>query len=230
MKYVIIYKEKDDLTHLFKSHRLSNITPHTIHCCTKIDQVYRLANQNKSQLVCYINRNPNERDQLHIRNVKRINPASKIILFSHESFALKAWKMELFHFKEYPIDIDDIVYGFKKYLRSKKQNKIRELNIKTPEGLFKIPYNRIKYLHANGNYTFIYYGEKDSKIITKQMKHFEFLTEQDEGIIRVNRSFIINLNLIKSIEDQIVSFVIGDTKVKVSKNLSVKLKKLIVGL
>ena len=229
MNHVIVYKAKEDLTDLFRNHRLSSTSPHTIHCCTQIEQVYLLANKNKADLVFYIVPKLTEDDQIRIRNIKRLNSKVKINLFSDSAMALQAWKMEVFHFKEYPIDLDDIIYGYKKYIRSKQGDKVRELNIKTPEGLFKIPYNRIKYLHANGNYTFVYYGEKDSKIITKQIKHFEFITEQDESIVRVNRSFIINLNLIKAIEDQMVSFVLGDTKVKVSKNLSVKLKKLIVG-
>ncbi|MEI9810110.1 MAG: LytTR family DNA-binding domain-containing protein [Bacteroidota bacterium] len=51
-------------------------------------------------------------------------------------------------------------------------------------------------MQANGNFTEVYFADGSFKLICKFLKHFDDLL--DTPFIRIHRSFIINLNCIKS--------------------------------
>lgn len=59
--------------------------------------------------------------------------------------------------------------------------------------------NDIYYLKAEGSYTQIFFASNTSMLVSKGLKHFEFILSGIHRFIRIHRSFIVNINYAKKI-------------------------------
>ena len=57
----------------------------------------------------------------------------------------------------------------------------------------------ISYLKAEGSYTQIYFASNTKMLISKNLRHFEFILTNIKSFIRIHRSFIVNINFAKKI-------------------------------
>lgn len=229
MNNLLIYKEGQSLKEYFVHNSLSITSPYKLYFCTKEDQIFKLISEGKAQMLYYFCDNLTIEDKVLIRKIHKFDPRLKIILYSHESHALEAWNMDIFHFENHPVTFEQVKRGYQKYLANQNPKVALKMTIKLPEGTYQIPLRDIKYLHANGNYTFIHYGADQSKLITKKLGQFEHLAEKDSNFERVHRSLMINLNAISKVKGQEIHFNQGGKSLSISISLSNKIKKRLVG-
>ncbi len=136
-----------------------------------------------------------------------------IFVTAYAEYSLKALNRSAAYYILKPIDITELVTAVNKVqlsmLKSEEFNRTRILlqNLKlkpeqqhivlpTLQGFDVIKTASITKLQAKGNFTEVYFTDGSFKLICKFLKHFDELL--DEPFIRVHRSFIINLNFIKS--------------------------------
>jgi two-component system LytT family response regulator len=126
---------------------------------------------------------------------------------------LKALNRSAAYYLLKPIDIAELVTAVNKVqvsiLKAEEFNRTRILleNLKlkpeqqqiilpTLQGFDVIKTSSITKLQAKGNFTEVYLTDGSFKLICKFLKHFDDVLEAP--FVRVHRSFIVNLNFIKS--------------------------------
>lgn len=136
-----------------------------------------------------------------------------IFVTAYAEYSLKALNRSAAYYILKPIDITELVAAVNKVqmaiLKAEEFNRtqilLQNLKLKpeqqmiilpTLQGFDVIKTSSILKLQAKGNFTEVYFADGSFKLICKFLKHFDELLEAP--FIRIHRSFIINLNFIKS--------------------------------
>ncbi|MGG9972810.1 LytR/AlgR family response regulator transcription factor [Ferruginibacter sp. SUN002] len=136
-----------------------------------------------------------------------------IFITAFAEYSLKALNMSAAYYILKPIDITELVSAVNKIqmsiLKTEEFNRTQILldNLKlkpekqqiilpTMQGFDVIKTASITKLIANGNFTDVYLDNGSKKMICKFLKHFDDLL--DAPFVRIHRSFIVNVNFIKS--------------------------------
>ena len=136
-----------------------------------------------------------------------------IFITAYSEYSLKALNRSAAYYILKPIDILELVAAVNKVqmaiLKAEAFNRTEILlqNLKektgkqqiilpTLQGFDVIKAESIIKLQANGNFTDIYLADGSKKMICKFLKHFDELL--DAPFTRIHRSFIVNVNFIKS--------------------------------
>lgn len=136
-----------------------------------------------------------------------------IFITAYSEYSLKALNLSAAYYILKPIDITELVAAVNKVqmsiLKSDEfnRNKIllqnlqlkpgqQQIALPTLQGFDIIKTDSIIKLQAKGNFTEVYLTDGSFKLICKFLKHFDELL--DAPFIRVHRSFIVNINFIKS--------------------------------
>jgi len=224
MDTIIIHKENQNLKDSIQKIRFSQSRPYTLHFSITKQGLQKQLNANTKALLIYFTNQLNQSDRIFIQNIQHSCPELFICLCSDESFALDAWKLDVFHFIEYPISGNSLKSAYQKYIR--RIETVQEtFSIKTEEGLVTIPFKELQYLKASGNYTSIHTKNQKAYFITKQLNQYMFLTEQAASIRRLHRSYIFNLRNIRTVGKSSMEFYGAENKVDISQALAIKLKK-----
>ena len=76
-------------------------------------------------------------------------------------------------------------------------DEVRKIALPTLEGLQFERVQEIISLEANGNYTCLYFRENRKVLVSKTLHQLESLLNNPKQFVRIHRSHIINLNLLK---------------------------------
>lgn len=186
-------------------------------------------------------------DVLEQLNKKYGNISSHVVFITaHEKFAIKAFRFSALDFLLKPVDPEELQTVIKKIKNIIHQNNNHhniELlldNIrKKPEGFKKIALSTSDGIHlfeikdiirceSEDNYTKFFFKNHKSVMISKTLKEYEELLE-DQGFERIHQSHLINLNELKSYIKKDGGFVImsDDSQLPVSQRKKEKLQELI---
>lgn len=136
-----------------------------------------------------------------------------IFITAYSEYSLKALNLSAAYYILKPIDITELVAAVNKVqlsiLKSEEFNRtqvllqnlkqkpeLQQIILPTLQGFDVIKTATITRLQANGNFTDVYLSDGSCKMICKFLKHFDELL--DIPFIRVHRSFIVNLDYVKS--------------------------------
>ena len=136
-----------------------------------------------------------------------------IFITAYAEYSLKALNLSAAYYILKPIDITELVAAVNKVqmvlLKADDVNRTQVLleNLKlkpgqqqiilpTLQGFDVIKTATITKLQANGNFTDVYFTDGSCKMVCKFLKHFDELL--DMPFVRIHRSFIVNIQFIKS--------------------------------
>ena len=165
-----------------------------------------------------------------------------IFITAYAEYSLKALNRSAAYYILKPIDITELVAAVNKVqvaiLKAEEFNRtqilLQNLKLKpeqqqiilpTLQGFDVIKTSSITKLQAKGNFTEVYFTDGSFKLICKFLKHFDELLEVP--FVRVHRSFIINLNFIKSYSKGAGGFVtlLDGSEIEVSSTYKEQLLK-----
>jgi len=229
MDHLIIYKEGENLKESVQKIRISQKRAYRLDFATSLSMLQQNLKPDTKALLYFFTNTLTNQHRVIIRNILQSCPDVSICLCSHESMALDAWKLQLFHFESYPIDGHQIKTAYRRYVNQLSESQ-SQINIKTAEGLLAIPYRTINYLKADGNYTEIHLQQDKKRVITKQLNAFMYTTEENLQMNRLHRSYIFNLTNIRQVKGKELYFYRTETPLQLSQALSDKLKKTLLAI
>ena len=170
-------------------------------------------------------------DLLDFFNPQEIN-FSIIFVTAYNDYALKAFDIAAVDYLLKPTRVDqleralnrvrnnnentfDNYYALKENLEKRKFEKIA---FQTADGLLISDVNDILYLKADSAYTHVFFKNGNKITITKTLQEFNSL-EETGNFMRINRSFIINLNCIEKISKKDGGYVIMNNSEEISASL-----------
>jgi two-component system, LytTR family, response regulator len=147
--------------------------------------------------------------------LQRLDKIDFEIIFTtaYSEFAIKAFSYSAIDYLLKPIDIEllrkaiekarkRLVGSISERVAQLAQNlkgnsfKHSRLAIPSTDGLVFISVGDILYCEASGNYTNIYMDDQRKLIVSRTLKEYEDLLE-DQDFVRIHNSYLINLNSIK---------------------------------
>jgi len=138
------------------------------------------------------------------------NPPFEIIMVTaYNQYAKDALNQHVAYYLTKPISIDELIKAVDYVTKIKeketqlnqtvlkpKLNKISgKITIPTQQGFEIIAMQDILYLKADDNYTEIFLMDNSKKLVSKTLKHFENLLNEN-GFARIHKSFLVNTNFI----------------------------------
>lgn len=228
MDYLAFYKKNESLKEAVSQFRFTYSRPYTQYFIRDIEQLGNLVSGLDDEvLLFYFAEKISDEDHLNIQSIASSYRHVKIVLLSEQSLALKAWRMDIFHFDAYPVISEKLAFAYHKWEKS-NEDIHEELAIKTDEGIVKIRHTDILYLQAAGNYTMIHQAGDKCLVLTRQLGTFSELTDGFAYFQRVHRSLVINFQNIKACKNNAIYFYKSQKPLEVSQLLESKIKKMLI--
>ncbi len=148
--------------------------------------------------------------------LQRLSPVTFEVIFvtAHDQYAIKAIRFSALDYLLKPVDVDDLMHAIGKVKNRLQQKnsayqyqsvlnniqyrarKIERLAVPTFEGIEFFNTDHIIYCQADGNYTTLFLTNKQSTLISRNLKDFESLLAAS-GFCRVHHSYLINMKHIQ---------------------------------
>jgi two-component system, LytTR family, response regulator len=145
----------------------------------------------------------------------RIDPINFEVIFTtaHSEYAIKAFRFSAIDYLLKPIDIEELKKAVEKVekkvngsISTRLEQLVQNLKI-TPsqkyklalpssDGLVFVKVENIVYCEASSNYTTIFMDDGKKFVVSRTLKEYEDLLE-DQEFFRIHNSYLINLNALK---------------------------------
>lgn len=150
-----------------------------------------------------------------------------IFTTAYEEYAIQAFQVSAVDYLLKPIQIDLLIKAVEK--ASQKQDKqlqerfdtlqknfqqpsIQRIALPVAEGLMFVEVEDIICMTADGAYTEIHWGNKQKVLVSKNIKSFEKILQQNTCFFRTHRSHLINLNRVKQYVKQEGGYIVMDNE------------------
>lgn len=137
-----------------------------------------------------------------------------IFVTAYNEYALRAFEVAAVDYLLKPVDIDKLKAAVNKATKkvesagmqmrlevlseSLQKKQFNKIALPLAEGLLFIETQEIMYLEADGAYTEVWLHNGSKIIVSKKLKFFEDVLQDNPTFFRSHRSYIVNINRIKS--------------------------------
>ena len=124
---------------------------------------------------------------------------SKVVLVTAYANHMKdAFKVNVFDYLVKPIDIDEMIDTVDRIRNTipKKTSSSSKVGLPSTTGFIYVEKKDIEYVGANGSYTEVYRCDEEKLLISKNLKYFENILDENQ-FMRIHRSSIVNIAHIK---------------------------------
>jgi two-component system LytT family response regulator len=138
---------------------------------------------------------------------------SLVFTTAYDEFALKAFEMNALDYLLKPLRPQKVIQLIDNVKEQQKQQSLeeqlkllhsslmtknfRKIGLPLSDGVEFVPIDEILQMEADGMYTKIHLTSKESRLVSKPLKHFVELLSQDTTFLKPHRSHLINMRFIK---------------------------------
>lgn len=150
-----------------------------------------------------------EMSGLDLLKMLKKQPAT-ILITSKTEFALQAFELDAIDYivkpPEYPRFLKAIQKAIQFIETDEKKNENNEENsseifVKVSGKLIRLPINEILFIEALSDYVLIHTEDKQQYVVYATMKYFEAKLSAYKHFKRIHRSYIVNMQKVKSIDE-----------------------------
>jgi len=157
-----------------------------------------------------------------------------IFVTAYDQYALKAFELNATDYLLKPINRLKLKEAVQKVVINKEKTKkyehyldlidtlkdkvFKQFIVSTTEGKKVIKFNNLVSIKGEGSYSVLHFNDGDSLITSKNLKHYQEVLSVDNRFYRCHKSWIINLNLLKSLNTTLL-------QIEMENNQSIKLSK-----
>lgn len=156
------------------------------------------------------------------------NPPKVIIVSAYEQYALKSYELDVVDYLLKPVSFDRFLKSVNKVYdllgKESNSNSNKYVFVKSDKQLKKIFLKNILFVESMENYVTIYTSEAKEIVYTTLKNIGESL--QNNSFLQVHRSYIVNIDHIKSIEGNMLN--VGNHKIPVARNFRDKIDSIIL--
>ena len=146
-------------------------------------------------------------------------PFQVIFTTAHAEYAVKAFEVEAVDYILKPIEIESLQRAVSRAVARiqplKMQVQVNDeeeacLIVSETNSLHKIPWHQLVLLEANRAYTLLYLSDGSKITASKPLKHYQAQLALSSDFIRIHRSFLLNINFLKSYQKKTKSAELQD--------------------
>lgn len=167
-----------------------------------------------------------------------------IFTTAYNEYAVRAFEMSAVDYLMKPIQEEKLEIAVEKVVTKQgtaktdmlpilkqnfQQNNHKKIVVPVADGFEILNLKDVYYLKAEGSYTKIFFAGNASLLVSKNLKHFEFILSGMDSFVRVHRSFIANINFAKKIirKDGGILFLENRSELPVSEDKMEKVLELL---
>lgn len=175
-----------------------------------VNEAVKIINKQKPDIVFLDIEMPNE-NGFALFDYFDVPPFETIFCTAYSEYALQAFEVSAIDYILKPISISKVQAAIEKAIKTRGQNKIIEqvsalkenlsvhqlqkIGLPLADGLQFIKVDDLLYFEADGSYTNVI-TNKERYLVSKKIKEFDELLQNDNRFYRVHRSFLINIQKI----------------------------------
>lgn len=137
-----------------------------------------------------------------------------IFTTAFNDYALRAFEMSAVDYLLKPLQEEKLRLAIEKLYRKKitqppeifpvlrenlQNENSKKIVVPVVSGFEVLKLKDVCYFKAEGSYTQIFFSDNTTMLVSKNLKHFEFMLTGIDSFIRIHRSFLVNLNFVKKI-------------------------------
>jgi two-component system LytT family response regulator len=137
-----------------------------------------------------------------------------IFTTAYNEYAMKAFEMSAVDYLLKPLQEEKLNAAIKRvYLKQApaslellpalkenlQPNNFKKIVVPVASGFDILNLKDISYFKAEGSYTHIFFEDNSSLLVSKNLKHFEYILSSIHHFVRIHRSYIANINYVKKI-------------------------------
>jgi two-component system LytT family response regulator len=124
--------------------------------------------------------------------------AKVVLVTAHKNYMQKAFKANVFDYLVKPVDITELQETVERIRNQMSISAAQSSKVGIPStnGVMYIEKDDLLYIQAQGSYSEVHLHEKESFLVSKNLKHFEKLLLDDQ-FLRIHRSSLINLRHVR---------------------------------
>ncbi len=146
-----------------------------------------------------------------------------IFLTSSPEFAVESYRVHAFDYLLKPVDQVDF-YKTLDRICLHKHEQTDTLTIQVAKAIYVLPLSQIEFLEVSNRTLFFHLSDGSEKVITGRLYEYEETLLKHPQFLKVHRSFIINMDLMKALDKQ--SFLtLSGRNVPISRNLLQSIQK-----
>lgn len=136
-----------------------------------------------------------------------------IFVTGFNSYAIEAFKHNALHYIVKPVNPTDLIEAVNRIKKTRNEDEVKEstiyksnksidkkIDISTENETKFVPLKDIKYIKADGSYSFIYLISNKKILVSKLLREMEKKLSKEEEFFRVSKSYIVNLNHVSLIK------------------------------
>ncbi len=135
---------------------------------------------------------------------------SIIFTTAYNEFAIQAFKLSALDYLLKPIIPDDLMRAigrvkkqqnlqFKTFQENLKNDQFQKIAVPSGNTLILLQLNDISYIKGEGAYAEVFLDNKTKHLVSRNLKKFEEILENDNRFVRIHKSYLVNF-------DQVVSY------------------------
>ncbi len=172
-----------------------------------VNEAVKIINKQKPDIVFLDIEMPNE-NGFALYDYFDVPPFETIFCTAYSEYALQAFEVSAIDYILKPISISKVQAAIEKAIKTRGQNKIIEqvtalkenlsvqqlqkIGLPLADGLQFIKIDDLLYFEADGSYTQVI-TTKGNYLISKKIKEFDELLQNDNRFFRVHRSYLVNI-------------------------------------
>ena len=141
-----------------------------------------------------------------------------IFLTSSPEFAVESYRIHAFDYLMKPIDLKDFFDTLDRMCSTRKKHRQNSLLIRTPKAVYSLPYAQIEFLEVNNRTLLFHLSNGSTETITGRLSDYEDTLLRHPQFLKVHRSFIINMDLMKTLGKKSFITLTGN-EIPISRNL-----------
>ncbi len=134
---------------------------------------------------------------------------SFILVSAHEKYAVKGFELDVLDYLQKPVSFSRLVAGVERFKKRQVEpskfieEKSEFIFLKNEQSVVKYKKDDIYFIKALGDYVTIHLGGEEKIVLHITMNEIEKNINW-KSLVRVHRSYLVNINKIKSIEDHVI--------------------------
>lgn len=142
-----------------------------------------------------------------------------VFLTTSQEFAVESYRVHAFDYLMKPVNVEDLFHSLNDIYALKQTQKQDSLSITFAKGAYVIPFEQLVYLEISNRTLFFHLLDGTCKEVSGKISDYEGVLLSRKNYLKVHRSYIINMDHMKSYERKSFTAMTGES-IPISRNIA----------
>jgi len=163
------------------------------------------------------------------KQLQRYGSSNFVLASEKLEASLLAWRLNCLYFILMPLNTVELKKAIARHQEEQTAQKTEQnIQFRDEQGIHNVRVSDILFIKADGNYSHLHLKDDKRMVVSKQIQFIDQMLSDDASLVRIGRSFMINLSAIRKIEKGLIGFYESSNQLKLSAVYIKRVKKLFI--